>query len=91
MNTDRLIKLGCGLTLACSLLLLLPQKGISIESGVPHGYVSLSTPRTNERRPDTAFIRNVTLRNFGWTYYHGMVAKVSKRSARTPNFIGLSR
>ncbi len=66
----------------------LAQKGISIENGVPHGYISLSTPRTNERRPDPNFVRNVTLRNFGWTYYHGLVSKFTKRSARGLSFTG---
>ena len=59
----------------------LAQKGIVIVDGVPHGYVSLNTPRYNERRPDPNFIRNVNLRNFGWGYYEGMVAKVTKRTS----------
>jgi hypothetical protein len=66
----------------------LAQKGIVIENGVPHGYISLSTPRSNERRSDPNFIRNVGLRNFGWTYYHGLVTKFSKRSARGLSFTG---
>ncbi|MGH9719269.1 MAG: carboxypeptidase regulatory-like domain-containing protein [Bryobacteraceae bacterium] len=66
----------------------LAQKGIAIENGVPHGYISLGTPRTNERRSDPSFVRNVTLRNFGWTYYHGLVTKFSKRSARGLSFTG---
>ena len=55
------------------------QKGIVIVDGVPHGYVSLSTPRLNERRPDATHVRNVALRNFGWSYYHGMIARLTKR------------
>ena len=35
----------------------LAQKGIQIENGA-HGYISVSQPRTNERRPDPANIRN---------------------------------
>lgn len=59
----------------------LAQKGIVISGGVPHGYVSLGTPRYNERRPDPNFIRNLTVRNFGWTYYNSMLVKVSKRTS----------
>ncbi|HEX4949834.1 MAG TPA: TonB-dependent receptor [Blastocatellia bacterium] len=57
----------------------LAQKGIVIENGVPHGYVSISQPRTNERRPDANFIRNVSLQNFGWSYYHALITKLSRR------------
>lgn len=66
----------------------LAQKGIVIENGVPHGYISLGTPRTNERRPDPNYIRNVALRNFGWSYYHGMILKVMKRSTHGLWFTG---
>ena len=60
----------------------LAQKGIAIENGVPHGYVSLGTTRANERRPDPNFVRNVALRNFGWSYYHGLITKFTKRYSR---------
>jgi hypothetical protein len=60
----------------------LAQKGVVVENGVPHGYISLGTTRTNERRPDPTYIRNVLLRNFGWNYYHGMIAKLTKRYSR---------
>jgi hypothetical protein len=66
----------------------LAQKGIVIENGVPHGYVSLSQPRTNERRPDPNFIRNVALQNFVWSYYHALIAKVSKRLSHGFSFTG---
>lgn len=64
------------------------QKGIVVENGVPHGYISLSTVRTNERRPDPNFVRNVGLRNFGWNYYHGLITKFTKRSNRGLSFTG---
>ncbi len=64
----------------------LAEKGIVIVNGVPHGYVSLATPRLNERRPDPNFIRNVNLRNFGWGYYEGMVAKLTKRTSHGLSF-----
>jgi hypothetical protein len=57
----------------------LAQKGIVIVNGVPHGYISLNTARLNERRPDPNFVRNVGLRNFGWSYYHGLIARLTKR------------
>ena len=60
----------------------LAQKGIVVENGVPHGYVSIGTTRLNERRPNPNFVRNVALRNFGWSYYHGMITKFTKRSSR---------
>ena len=60
----------------------LAQKGIVLVDGVPHGYISLGTPRINERRPDPTFVRNVALRNFGWSYYHGGIVKFTKRSSR---------
>jgi Carboxypeptidase regulatory-like domain/TonB-dependent Receptor Plug Domain len=66
----------------------LAQKGIVIENGVPHGYISLSQPRTNERRPDPNFIRNVALQNFTWSYYHALIAKVSKRLSHGLSFTG---
>ena len=59
----------------------LAQKGIVVENGVPHGYVSISQPRTNERRPDPNYIRNIHLRNFGWSYYHALITKLTKRYA----------
>ena len=65
----------------------LDQKGIVIENGVPHGYISISQPRTNERRPDPTSIRNVKLQNFTWSYYHALVAKVSKRLSHGVSFI----
>ncbi len=60
----------------------LEQKGIVIENGVPHGYISLSQPRSNERRPDPNYVRNVNLTNFGWGYYHGLITKFIKRTSR---------
>lgn len=66
----------------------LADKGIVIENGVPHGYVSLSTPRSNERRPDPLFVRNFLLRNFGWSYYHSGILKVTKKPTRGLSFTG---
>jgi len=83
VNTSGTLKTFSALNSATATL---AQKGISVEGGVPHGYVSLSTPRTNERRPDPTLIRYVTLRNFGWTYYNGMIAKFVKRSSRGLSF-----
>ncbi|MBI4474467.1 MAG: TonB-dependent receptor [Acidobacteria bacterium] len=60
----------------------LEEKGIVIENGVPHGYISLSTPRYNERRPDSTFVRNLLLRNFGWSYYNSFTAKLTKKPSR---------
>jgi len=57
----------------------LAQKGIVIENGVPHGYISLAQPRTQERRPDPTLGRFVNLQNFGWSYYHAGTIKVTKR------------
>lgn len=57
----------------------LAQKGIAIENGVPHGYITLGTPRLNERRPDATLSRFADLKNFGWSYYHGATIKLTKR------------
>jgi len=57
----------------------LAQKGIVIENGVPHGYISLAQPRTQERRPNPTLGRFVNLQNFGWSYYHAGTIKVTKR------------
>jgi hypothetical protein len=57
----------------------LAQKGIVIVNGEPHGYISIAQPRINERRPNAAFSRNVNLQNFGWSYYHAMIAKFGRR------------
>ena len=57
----------------------LAQKGIVIVDGVPHGYISLAQPRTQERRPDATLGRFVNLQNFGWSYYHAGTIKVTKR------------
>ncbi len=64
----------------------LAQKGIVIVDGVPHGYISLSQPRTNERRPDPNFSRNVNLQNFTWSYYHALNVKLSKRLSNGLSF-----
>lgn len=66
----------------------LAQKGIVIVGGVPHGYISSQQTRTNERRPDPNFLTNFPLRNFGWSYYHAMVIKVSKQYSQGLNFSG---
>ena len=64
----------------------LAQKGIVIEGGVPHGYISSSQPRYNERRPDPTYSRNVGLRNFTWSYYHAMIVKLTKRFSHDMSF-----
>ncbi len=64
----------------------LAQKGIVIENGVPHGYISIAQPRVNERRPDPAFSRNSNVRNFGWSYYHAGVFKLTKRYSNGMSF-----
>lgn len=64
----------------------LAQKGIVIENGVPHGYISVNTSRVDERRPDPNFTSLVDLKNFGWSYYHALVAKVSKRYSHGLSF-----
>jgi hypothetical protein len=60
----------------------LAQKGIVIVDGIPHGYISISQPRTQERRPAPGFSRNVNLQNFGWSYYHALNVKVAKRLSK---------
>lgn len=64
----------------------LAQKGIVIENGVPHGYISLAQPRTQERRPDATLGRFVNLNNFGWSYYHAATLKVTKRLSNGLSF-----
>ncbi|MGH9802995.1 MAG: hypothetical protein ACRD82_21725, partial [Blastocatellia bacterium] len=64
----------------------LAQKGIVIVDGVPHGYISLAQPRTQERRPDPTLGRFVNLQNFGWSYYHGGTVKVTKRYSNGMGF-----
>ncbi|MBI1766679.1 MAG: TonB-dependent receptor [Acidobacteria bacterium] len=64
----------------------LAQKGIVIENGVPHGYISLAQPRTNERRPDATLGRFVNLNNFGWSYYHAATVKMTKRLSNGLSF-----
>lgn len=64
----------------------LAAKGIVIADGVPHGYISINTPRLNERRPDLTASRNVNLQNFGWSYYHALVVKAQKRYSRGLTF-----
>lgn len=64
----------------------LAQKGIVVENGVPHGYISISQPRTLERRPDPNFTRNVNLQNFTWSYYHALVTKLNKRFSNGISF-----
>ncbi len=64
----------------------LAQKGIVIVDGVPHGYISLNTPRINERRPDATLSRFVNLQNFGWSYYHAGTVKVTKRYSNGLSF-----
>ena len=60
----------------------LAQKGIVIVNGEPHGYISLGTPRLNERRPDATLSRFVNLQNFGWSYYHAGTVKVTRRYSK---------
>ncbi len=75
-------------TLLSSTTASLAQKGIVVINGVPHGYISLNTTRITERRPDPNFGRNVAARNFGWSYYHAMVLKVTKATSRGLSFTG---
>lgn len=67
----------------------LAQKGIVIADGVPHGYISLGTPRLEERRPDPTRSLVFNLRNFSWTYYNSMVVKATKRLSRGLTFTTL--
>jgi len=64
----------------------LQQKGIVIENGVPHGYISLNSLRVEERRPDPTRTTFFNLRNFSWTYYHSLVTKLSKRYSNGLSF-----
>lgn len=64
----------------------LADKGIVIENGVPHGYISSSQPRTQERRPDPTLSRFVNLQNFTWSYYHALTVKGTKRLSRGLSF-----
>lgn len=64
----------------------LAQKGIVIVNGEPHGYISLNTPRLNERRPDPTLSRFANLKNFGWTYYHAGTVKLMKRLSNGLSF-----
>jgi hypothetical protein len=64
----------------------LAQKGIVIENGVPHGYISSAQPRANERRPDPTLTRFVNLQNFTWSYYHAMTVKGTKRLSKGLSF-----
>ncbi len=66
----------------------LAQKGIVIVNGEPHGYISLSTPRIAERRPDPTNGRNVRLSNFAYTYYNAMVTKITKATSKGLTFSG---
>lgn len=62
----------------------LAQKGIVIVDGVPHGYISLfaGSQRYAERQPDPTNGANVSLTNFGWSYYHAMTLKVTKAASK---------
>lgn len=64
----------------------LANKGIVIENGVPHGYISSTQPRTNERRPDPTLVRFVNLQNFGWSYYHAGIVKATQRLSNGLSF-----
>ncbi len=64
----------------------LAQKGIVIVDGVPHGYISLAQPRTQERRPDPTLGRFVNLQNFTWSYFHSGTVKVIKRYSNGMSF-----
>src|SRR5262249_31136661 len=64
----------------------LAQKGIAIENGVPHGYVSLNTLRLDQRRQDPTRQSVFTLRNFGWSYYHALAVKATKRLSHGLSF-----
>jgi len=69
----------------------LAAKGIVIENGVPHGYISVGSTaaeRISERRPDPTNGRNVRLSNFAFTYYNAMVLKVTKVSSHGFTFTG---
>ena len=87
-NTINVSASGAGRTFSAlnSTTATLAQKGIVIVNGEPQGYISLATPRLNERRPDAAFSRNVNLQNFGWGYYHGLTTKLSKRLSNGLSF-----
>ncbi len=50
------------------------------------GFISISQPRTNERRPDTRYTDLLIASNAAWSYYNAMVLTVSKRLSRGVNF-----
>jgi hypothetical protein len=59
-------------------------------NGVPHGYISLGTnsQRYAERQRDPTNSSNISLSNFGWSYYHAMVVKVTKATTHGLTFQG---
>ncbi len=46
------------------------------------GCISLSQPRTNDRRPDPRYGGYLRIFNGAWSYYHGMQASFTKRYSR---------
>ncbi|MGI8785790.1 MAG: carboxypeptidase regulatory-like domain-containing protein [Acidobacteriota bacterium] len=64
----------------------LAQKGLVVVDGVPHGYISIATLRLDERRPDPSLRVPVDLKNFGWTYYHALVVRTTKRLSHGLSF-----
>lgn len=90
-TTDPMCPSGVATTFSAlsSATATLAQKGIVIENGTPHGYISLNALRTEERRPDPTRTSFFNLRNFSWTYYNSLVVKLSKRLSNGLSFNAL--
>lgn len=51
------------------------------------GFISISQPRTNERRPDPGFGNLIIASNGSWTYYHALNVKLTKRPSHGLHFL----
>ncbi|MBI4482091.1 MAG: TonB-dependent receptor [Acidobacteria bacterium] len=48
-------------------------------SNPPAGLISISQPRTNERRPNPLYSNVTRVSNLGWSYYHGLQTSLKRR------------
>ncbi len=51
------------------------------------GFISISQPRTNERRPDTRYSNLLIASNGVWSYYHALNVRLTKRLSRGLHFL----
>lgn len=74
---------------------LSPENGVLYDKVDPNlantnpapGFISISQPRTNQRRPDTRYTNLLIASNGSWTHYHALNVRLNKRLSHGVHFL----